>query len=171
MKEQSELMVEKERAKLRIELDEFLPIKDEHEIYWVKGHVSIYGSTEAFIERTEIYASIGPAGIFNPLPEWLWGLHLPSVIRNESEPTSFAVMVMAEDGPATASQLLPVREAKEFIYCMAKIEFADTYGRKWVFRLRRRFGFIWPQVQSTDIGGRWEDSGPETNNGEYRKPN
>lgn len=170
MKEQSELMVEKERAKLRIELDEFRPIKDEHEIYWVKGYVSIYGSTEAFVERTEIYASIGATGIFNPLPEWSWGMHLPSVIRSGSEPSPFTVMVMAEDGPATTKELLPVREAKEFIYCMAKIEFADTYGHKWIFRLRRRFGFIWSEVQSPGIGGNWENSGPVTDNGEYRKP-
>ncbi len=162
MKEQSDLMVEKERAKLRIELDEFRPIKDEYELYWVKGYVSIYGSTEAFIERTEIYASIGAAGIFNPLPEWLWGMHLPSVIRSGVPPIPFSVMVMAVNGPATEEDLLPVREAKEFIYCMAKIEFADTYGHKWIFRLRRRFGFMWSQGI-----GKWEDSGPEPDNGEY----
>jgi len=168
MKEQSDLMVEKERAKLRIELDEFRPIKDEHEIYWVKGHVSIYGSTEAFIGRTEIYASIGAAGIFNPLPEWLWGMHLPVVIRSNAEPIPFSVMVMAAAGPATDEEILPVREGKEFIYLMAKTEFTDAFGRRWIFQLRRRFGFIWSQIESPDVGGNWEDSGPATHNGEYR---
>jgi hypothetical protein len=168
MKEQSDLMVEKERAKLRIELDEFHPVNDEHETYWVKGHVSIYGNTEAFIERTEIYASIGAAGIFNPLPEWLWGMHLPAVIRSTAEAIPVRVMVMASDGPTTDEEILPVREAKEFVYVMAKVEFADAFGRKWVLRLRRRFRFIWSDIESPGSGGSWEDSGPTSDNGEYR---
>lgn len=167
MKEQSDFMVEKERAKLRIELGEFQPVKDEHETYWVKGHVSIYGSTEAFIERTEIYASIGAGGIFNPLPEWMWGMRLPTVIRSNAEPIPFSVMVMAADGPTTDDEILPVREAKEFVYVMAKVEFADAFGRKWVLRLRRRFRFIWSDIESPGIGGSWEDSGPASDNGEY----
>lgn len=166
---QIDLMVERQRAKLRIKLDEFQPVKDEHETYWVKGHVSIYGSTEAFIERTEIYASIGAAGIFNPLQEWLWGIHhVPAVIRSTAEPIPIKVMVMAADGPATDSEFLSVREAKEFVYVMAKIEFADTFGRKWVLRMRQRFGFIWSDVESPGSGGSWEDSGPASDNGEYR---
>jgi hypothetical protein len=168
MKDQSDLMVGKERAKLRIELDEFRPTKDEHDTYNVAGSVSIYGSTEAFIGKTEIYASIGAGGILNPLPEWLWGMHLPPVIRSGSEPIPFSVMVMAEDGPAGDEELLPVREAKEFIYCMAKIEFFDAFGKKWVYRLRKRFGFFWSEVQSPGIIGKWDDSGPTTDNGEDR---
>jgi hypothetical protein len=168
MKGQSDLTIEKERVKLRIQLNNFELVQDEYGVYNVSGSVLIYGNSEAFIEKTEVYASIGAAGVFNPLPEWLWGLHLDPVIRSNTAPIPFTVMVMGEDGPADEEQILPVRKATEFIYCMAKIEFADTYGHKWVLRLRRRFRFIWSQIESPGIGGGWEDSGPRTGNGEFR---
>lgn len=172
-KEQSDLMVEKERAKLRIQLNSFELVQDEYGTYNVSGSVLIYGSTEAFVAHTEVYASVGPVGLFNPLPEWFWGLHLEPVIRPNAAPIPFSVMVMAEDGPADKKQILSVRKGEESVYCMAKIEFADVFGRKWVFRLRRRFRAMWAQVESPDSGedegvGSWEDSGPANDNGEYR---
>jgi hypothetical protein len=36
------------------------------------------------------------------------------------------------------------------------------------FRLRKRFGFFWSEVQSPGIIGKWDDSGPTTDNGEDR---
>jgi len=64
MKEQSDLTTEMNRAKLRIELDPFQAVPDQSEIYNIHGRVSIYGNSEAFITRSEIYASIGPGGAY-----------------------------------------------------------------------------------------------------------
>ena len=153
---------------MRIELHEFRLIKDKHDVYNVEGSVSIYGSTEAFIERTEIYASVGWRGILNPLPEWHFGMHLPPVIRTGSEPIQFRAMVMVEDGPAGDEDFLLMREAEEFVYCKGKIEFADAFGQKWVYRLQQRFGFFWSDTLSPGVGGRWDLHGPKTDNGEYR---
>ena len=168
MKEQSDLMVEKERAKLRIEFDGFQSIKDSHGTYNVVGSVSIYGITEAYIERSQIYASVGVEGVFNPLPEWVWEIQMPKVIRPHSEPIRFASMVIAEDGPASDEEMMPVFRGDESVYCTAIIEFADTFGQRWVLRLRRRFRFLWPQTIDPDAGGKWEDSGPPEDNGEHR---
>src|ERR1019366_33903 len=59
MKRQNDLMVEKERAKLRIGLVNIRLVKDEYDTYNIEGFVSIYGSTEAFIDGTAIYPHRG----------------------------------------------------------------------------------------------------------------
>ena len=169
MKSQSDFMLEKERAKLRIELDHSGPIKDEFGCFNIRGWLSIYGNSEAFIRHSVIYASIGPAGIFNPLPEWTWGIHnVPDVIKSNVKPAEFSVMVMGEDGPATDEEIKAVSGKKAEIYCMAKVEFTDTYGRCRELRLRQRFTFAWYQELGAYLAGGWENSGPETDNGEYR---
>lgn len=169
MKEQSDLITEKDRAKLRIEMDRSGPIKDQYGSFKVRGWLSIYGNSEAFIRYSEIYASIGPAGIFNPLPEWSWRIHnVPEVIRPNAEPISFEVMVMSDDGPAEEAEMVPVFKREVEIHCMAKIEFFDAYGRNWGLSLRRRFVFAWHEGVEGYLGGEWENSGPATENGEYR---
>lgn len=173
MKEQSDLVVEKERAKLRIDLKPFnpFPIEDESENYMVEGSVAIYGYTEAFIETAEIYASIGEEGIINPLPEWLFPLHLPSVILTGSKPINFATLVNAKDGPASDEGIIPVRAGQEFVFCTATIIFSDAYGQRWVFRLRKKLSFAWePQnAAEAEILGRWEDVGLASERGEHRQ--
>lgn len=170
MKEQSDLMVGKERAKLRIELEPFRPTRssDERDIYSVVGSVSIYGYTEAFIVRTQIYAWISVDGIFNPLPEWHFQITgVPSVVRAGTLPISFTTFVNAKDGPAMENEIVPVCEKRASIYCKAKIEFSDAFGQRWVLRLRRRFDFLWPSL-APDAIGEWKDTGPPEDNGEYR---
>ncbi len=168
-KEQSDLLVEKERAKLRVELDISGLIKDEYGTFNIRGWLSIYGNSEAFIRHSEIYASIGPGGIFNPLPEWTWRIHgVPEVIRSNAEPIEFQVGVMSQDGPAEEAEMVPVYTKETEIHCMAKIEFSDAYGRAWVLRVRRRFVFAWHQGTDGYLGGTWEESGPKDDNGEYR---
>lgn len=169
MKEQSDLTAEMNRAKLRIELDPFQAVPDQSETYNIHGRVTIYGNSEAFITRSEIYASIGPGGIFNPLPEWSWGIHsLPEVIKAHADPIPFTTMVIADDGPADAKEILPVSRAEAEIHVMVKIEFRDAYRRDWELRLRRRFKFLWNLADYPEPLGNWENSGPPNDNGEYR---
>jgi hypothetical protein len=173
MKEQSELMVEKERAKLRIDLKPLnpFPSEDETEGYMVEGSVAIYGYTEAFIETAEIYASIGEEGVLKPLPEWFFPLHLPSVIVTGSKPIDFATLVNTKDGPAWDEQIIPVRTGQEFVFCVAKIVFSDAYGHRWVYRLMKKHSFSWePQnAAEAEILGKWEDVGLPSERGEYRQ--
>lgn len=173
MKEQSALVVGKERAKLRIDLNPFnpFPASKGPMDYVVEGSVSIYGYSEAFIERSEIYASIGEEGILSPLPEWLFPMHLPPVILSGAAPVKFRTLVNASDGPATDEEIRQVREKKASIFCVATIEFSDAFGQRWVPRLRRRFCFLWkPESRSdAEILGVWEDDGLPEQNGEYRQ--
>jgi hypothetical protein len=171
MKEQMDLTIEKERAKLRIELEPFQPLRteDQWDSYMVNGSVSIYGSTEAFIEKTEIYASIGEEGIDHPLPEWLFGMHLPPVIRAGTPAVKISALVNGKDGPASDEEITPVREAKAFVYCIAKIEFV-TLGQKWVVRLRQYFKPIWGTDDTgAEFLGSWETNGMVWENEECRQ--
>ena len=163
--------ISKERAKLRIELEPFQPVRSDGVVdsYVISGAVSIYGSTEAFIEKTEIYASIGEEGIDHPLPEWLFGMHLPPVIRAGAPAVKISALVNGKDGPASDEEITPVREAKAFVYCIAKIEFS-TLGQKWEVRFRQYFKPIWGiNDTGAEFLGHWEPDGMATENGEYRQ--
>jgi hypothetical protein len=171
MKEQSDLMVEKERAKLRIELKPFRPVRsgDQISMYMVTGSVSIYGFTEAFVERSQIYACVGYDEMINPLPEWFFQIGgLPQVIRSGAPPVEFESMVISTKGPASDKELLPVREKNAPLFCKATIEYSDAFGQKWVLRLRQRFEFIFPSL-SPDALGSWMDDGPPEENGEFKR--
>jgi hypothetical protein len=169
MKEQSDLAVGKERAKLRIELKPFRPVRTSDDLgYEVVGSISIHGYTEAFVERTEIYACVGHEGVLNPLPEWLFPIPgVPPVIRDGTPPIEFWALVIAKDGPATDEEILPVQEKNASLFCRATIEFSDAFGRKWILRLRQRFEFLWATDRPDGIGT-WVDDGPLKDNGEFR---
>jgi hypothetical protein len=172
MKEQSDLTVSKERAKLRINLNSFDPFQDvgDTKAYLVRGSVSIYGFSEAFIDGNKIYVALGKAGIEDPLPEWHWSMRLPPVIRQNDPPIQFTALLNGNEGPVTEDEIAEVIDCSVKIYCVAYIEFSDVYGRKWIQRLKQRHTFNnWPPLDSEMAVrmGRWENIGLPSDNGEY----
>ena len=106
---QIRLTIGKERAKLTVKLDDFMPysfnsLDHNGNPAWtsfvVEGSVSIYGTTDAFIEKTGCFACIGEErsknGSNNPVSQML---DLPSVIQAKSEPVKFRAFVMKEGDP------------------------------------------------------------------------
>ncbi len=171
MKEQINLSLERERAKLRIELEPLnpVPLKDVSNCYRIIGTVSTYGLTEAFVDRSEIYASIGADGVNNPLPEWHLSMHLDPVLRASALPSEFSTIIMGADGPASDEEMGLVREGHGYVYCVGKIEFS-TLGQKWILRMRRCFKLVWglSTANGTDFLGDWEPDGMTWENQEIR---
>lgn len=169
---QIDLVVDKKRAKLRIELKPFNPYQNTNKGtfigYVIEGTVSIYGITSAYVERSEIYARIGLPGISNPQPEWPFPLNLPNVIAAGSAPIPFTTHVNGFDGFADGKEMATVLEGEDFIYCTAMIEFVTDFKQRWAVRLRMKYSFIWPPIdEETAIGG-WDAIGSDGENGEYR---
>jgi hypothetical protein len=175
MAEQLSSSHEKERAKLRITLDPFRPFKPDDgglSSYEITGSVSIYGLSEAFINNTRTYASIGPEGIDDPLPEWVFPLHIPAVIRAGSEPQKFVLpFVNAKDGPASDEEMQAVRTGDAIVYCAIRVAFTDAFGQKWVLNLKQRFRLFWKPITLDESGfiGEWEYYGKPWENREKRK--
>lgn len=173
MKEQSDLMVSKERARLRFELDSFSPESNKATIgYKVKGTVSIFGSTEAFIEKTVFFAGIqredeGEVAIIPaPMAEF------PNVIRPGSDPLKtwtilWRTKFTSSWVPTANEGIDDVLKGESIMFCRGAIHYADVFDGKWVFRFSRRYRvYLLPDRKVA--GGYWEDFGKPEDNGEYK---
>jgi hypothetical protein len=173
MKEQSDLMVSKERAKLRFELDAF-DLESSKAIigHHIKGTVSIFGSTEALIEKTVFFAGIlsegdGEIGIL-PAPM----AEVPNVIRPGSDPLKTWTILFRTNPmhlwvPTVDEGIEDVLSGKSLIFCKGSIHYTDVFNGKWAFRFNRRYKvYLLPDGQRT--GGYWEDYGEPEDNGDYK---
>jgi hypothetical protein len=173
MKEQSDLTVEKERAKLRFDLDAFDPESSKAAIgYNLKGTVSIFGSTEAFIEKTVFFAGIlrEGEGEIEILPAPM--AEFPNVIRSGSDPLKtwtvlFRTNPMRLWVPTVNEGIDDVLSGKSLMFCKGLINYSDVFNGKWVFRFSRCYNvYLLPDGECA--GGYWEDYGDPKDNGEYK---
>ncbi|MDR5726885.1 MAG: hypothetical protein RB191_05400 [Terriglobia bacterium] len=170
---QIKMMKDKERARLRFELDSFSPESNKATIgYKVKGTVSIFGSTEAFIEKTVFFAGIQREGegevaiIPAPMAEF------PNVIRPGSDPLKtwtilWRTKFTSSWVPTANEGIDDVLKEESIMFCRGAIHYADVFDGKWVFLFSRRYRvYLLPDRKVA--GGYWEDFGKPEDNGEYK---
>jgi len=170
--DQIEMMKSKERAKLRFELDAFDPESSKAVIgHHIKGTISVFGSTEALIEKTVFFAGIHSEGegeiAILPAPM----AEVPNVIRSGSNPLKTWTILFRTNPmnlwvPTVDEGIDDVLSGKSLMFCKGYIRYADVFNGKWEFRFNRRYKvYLLPDGQCA--GGYWEDCGEPEDNGEY----
>jgi hypothetical protein len=160
-----ELLIQKERAKLRIKFD---PLNMNSGILsspvtWTVFH---YGTTEAFITRTgAIMAVIGDAEPPETQSGYMAGMmNFPEVIIPNSPPlqgSGFMLHTFSE-----AERRL-VEEGKAFVYFRGLIEYKDRFDREHAIRFHKK----WNVTNLNNLGksgkfAYWINCGPESDNTE-----
>lgn len=160
---QIQMMMNKERARLRVELDSFDPKYNGYRAgYRVKATVSIFGSTEAYIERTVFFA-----GVMRPdeseieiLPAPM--AEFPNTIHSGSDPLKTWTILFRTNPmrlwiPVENEEIYDVLNEESLMFCKGAIHYTDVFDGKWVFHFCRRYKVF--RINSERIGGHWEDYG------------
>jgi hypothetical protein len=169
MQQQNQMVLSKERARLYVGLDNFVPDQDENLLgYMVRGTVSIYGPTDAFIEKAELAATIGEVSEFvKSVPRTVYVAD--KVIHANSEPFKVMTSLMRSDSLLAGDEGIPeIINGDDFVYCVGEFVFQNLFDKRYVFRINKRFEFYRHEGKIIDKElGTWVDCGPPESNGEY----
>jgi hypothetical protein len=163
-KDNIELLISKERARLVVDLDE-LDLSPHQGIYEVRFKISILGTTPALIVDTKCAAYIVSED---------WVAHeetsdrvmlalryVPSIIPANSAPIEeFAILTAAsyEDSELLIGE---VKASKLFVGIRGVIVYKDVFDRE----RKTSFRYVWRPSLISGIGGEWKKCGnPEENN-------
>jgi hypothetical protein len=160
LKQQNDMIMSKERARLRVDLGQLPKEPEDFPAFIVKALVTISGSTEAAIRNTAFKTMIvGPHQI-PQLPTLQEMRGMPSVIRAADAPIEVRDFIVAIGG------FPKVFTGASTVYAKGAIHYTDVFDGKWVFRFSRRYKYLF-FPDSKIIGGGWENYGEEEDNGEY----
>lgn len=170
-KDNIDLLISKERARLRVNLEELDLSPQVNGVYEVKFTVSIFGTTPAFIIDTKCVAfetpleyianeEMGEAVMF-PLN------FVPAVIPTGSEPIQeFAIFHFASDGNSDAI-MAEIEADRLFVEIRGFIIYKDVFDRE----RETRFRYVWKYrdkglIPGLKRWGSWEKCGKEEENKE-----
>lgn len=171
LKRQNEMIVSRERARLRVEMLPFDPLvtKGNLHAFEIRAEVSISGPTDAFIDRTEFRAVIGdqPDSVdFNAsFPSSM--LNLGKVLRANSRPAQGMTLLRQPSaeilGPENMSEIVL---GKHGIHAAGSITYRDVFDGRWIFRFRYFYKATYLN-DGTPLGGYWTQIGSPEQNGEF----
>lgn len=169
LKRQNDMIVSKERARLRVELDRFSGVKEkDFPATIVKAEVSIFGTSLASVRDTRFFAILGDENGIEETILWWPPIHkIPEVISPNSPPiTTYTILHRAVNMILGDEGIDDVLRGDKFIYAIGAIHYTDVFEGRWVFRFSRR----WKYHRFADgkpFGGDWENYGEAKENGEY----
>jgi hypothetical protein len=154
-----EIFISKERARLRIDLEELDLSEQTDEVCQVKFRVSIFGTTPAFVIETKCAAYYGPR-------EWMADeetadavmfpfRYVPSFVSASSEPfQEFAIFHFDSDGH-TKEIIEEIEVDRLFVGIRGFIIYKDVFDRV----RETRFRYVWKYQEKGNIPGlkRWGD--------------
>jgi hypothetical protein len=169
-KQSLEMMISKERARLRIDLKKLSLSPRSYSVYTVDFTVAIDGPTAAYIDETGCaafvlpLANIGSAGVSDAVITSLSSL--PKVISPNSSPLEqFAIFILGDrDANIKISE---IRNERLFVGIRGFIKYKDVFDRN----RETRFRYVWkfsnlPSLPGTERVGSWEKCGSEDENRE-----
>lgn len=172
MQRQNEMIVSRERARLRVEMLPFDPLvtKGNLHAFEIRAEVSISGPTDAFIDHTEFRAVIGdqPDSVdFNAsFPSSM--LNLGKVMKANSRPAQGMTLLRQPSaeilGPEKMSEIVL---GKHGIHAAGSITYRDVFDGRWIFRFRYFYKVSYLN-DGTPLGGFWTQIGTPEQNGEFR---
>jgi hypothetical protein len=161
LKRQNDMIVAKERARLRVDLVQLPKEPEDFPAFIVKALVTISGSTEAAIRKTAFKSMVAGPHQIPRLPTSVQEMRgMPSVIRAADAPIEVRDFAVAIGG------FPKVFTGASTVYAKGAIHYTDVFDGKWVFRFSRRYQYLF-FPDSKIIGGGWEAYGEEGDNGEY----
>jgi hypothetical protein len=159
-----ELFINKERARLTIELGS-LSLESEHnEAYLVSFRISIHGATAAFIGDAQCVAGYLPLENINDtdyVPFMYKITQVPDVMSPGSEPIeTFAIF---HDGDGRV--INEIRLDRFFVFIRGYIKYRDVFdkNRETAFRYVWKYSRLTP-VEESNRFGEWEKCGPLSDN-------
>lgn len=170
--ENVEMFINKERARLRVELKPLSLSPKPHPIYVVDFTVAIDGPTSAYIVET------GCAGYFLPLAligseeagsAIMFSLHLlPKVISPNTVPIEqFTIFYFDSEGDSKKI-ISEIRGDRLFVEVRGYVKYKDVFDRDHEVRFRYVWKFwAWPSLpDNAERSGQWEKSGSSEDNKE-----
>jgi len=169
---QIQMMKDKERARLRLELRPFDPKDGASVGYLVRGDVFITGSTQANVESTYLIASICRGKINDEV--YRAPMSIPRVMEANIIPIEVVTPLLR--GAALvhreSDDIRDVLRNESDVYCFGCIRYGDLFGQMWEYRISKKFVFRSygiPLADGSDLAsGWWADHGAKDANGEHR---
>jgi hypothetical protein len=161
LKQQNNMIISKERARLRVDLIDLPKKPDDFPALAIKAVVTISGSTEAAVRKTAFQSTRKPTDIEANFPPTMHEMRgVPSVIRTLDSPTQVTDFVVPVGG------FDDIYSGASLVYTKGEIHYTDIFDGKWVYRFYRRYEFLFYE-EGRVLGGGWKNCGNETDNGEY----
>jgi hypothetical protein len=164
-------MISKERPRLRVIFEKpILTIDKITGWFEIPLSVSIFGTTEAFISGSRIYATTGDETGFPPSKSWTPSLLIPPVITPKTKPIVTSTMLITPGSSLIEYKdeaLNAVREGKKSIYCSGFIMYSNVFDETWVLKFSQKHTLVLGQDGSI-LSSYWANFGKPEDNGEYK---
>lgn len=162
--ENIEMFISKERARLRVELDDLKLELEFDKVYIVKFKVLIHGATAAFITDARCVASwMPPANIDDPDVPIMYEMRVPNSIAPNSDPIEDFTIWEDRSGDMVSE----IKLDRAFVTVWGFIKYKDVFDRDRETRFRRAWKFSGPiPIGVSHRPGKWEKCGSEEDNKE-----
>ena len=173
---QIQMMKDKERARLRIELQELdltrMPRMGNLSIQY---KVILSGSTQAAILSSACRAGVVLRDEFPGPGELFPKMIIPSVITpTMGEVESMAMVLLSDDLNLAfkfSDELIQsIKDSERRVFCEGYVRYKDVFGECWVFNFKQIWAYCAEPLPADPVwqGGYWENYGDETENGEFK---
>jgi hypothetical protein len=160
-----EMFISKERAHLRVQIDDLKLEPKFANVYAVDLKVFIHGATPAFITDAQCVASWSPPAHVNDTGyvPYMYGMRLPNPIAPNSDPIEDFSIFEDESGEIVKE----IKLDRVFVTIWGFIKYKDVFDRDRETRFRRawKFSDVIP-VDAEYRPGKWEKCGTEEDNKE-----
>lgn len=172
LKRQNDMIMSKERARLRVEMLPFDPLvtKGNLHAFEIRAEVSISGPTDAFIDRTEFRAVAGdqPDSVdFNAsFPSSM--LNVGKSMKANAKPAQGMTLLRHANAEILGTEnISEILAGKRGIHAAGSVTYRDVFDGRWIFRFRYFYKATYLN-DGTPIGGYWTQVGTPEENGEFR---
>jgi CRISPR/Cas system CMR-associated protein Cmr5 small subunit len=164
---QIQMVKDKERARLEIELDEFVfdPNIKPFFLQSVNWRVTLHGPTQATILNERMVASIGEPEEDLLFDFGLYEMPLPNIITPLEQIIRGSCMISPTSATVEnvgALTLNSLRDEKVVLYCVGQIVFKDVFGDVWELPFKRKlaYGLFWGgKMDAEGWSGKWVREG------------
>jgi hypothetical protein len=166
-KQNTEMFISKERARLRVEMKPLvLPSESNAPYDTVDFTVSAYGQTDAFVTDSLCVAGVGPQEFINYPELWdrvMFPIHsLPSVVVADSAPRECSALIGKSGHSGDDLLIQEVKAGRLFVCVRGFVKYKDVFDRE----RETAFRYVWRYSQAVADYGQWEKCGrPEENRG------
>jgi hypothetical protein len=166
-KQNTEMLISKERARLRVEMMPLvLPSESNAPYDTVDFTVSAYGQTDAFVTDSRCVAGVGPQEFINYPELWdrvMFPIHsLPSVVVAGSAPRECSALIGKSSGPDDDLLIQEVKARRMFVCVRGFIKYKDVFDRE----RETAFRYVWRYSEAVADYGQWEKCGEPQENRE-----